>query len=147
MDKSFIGYVKGWEEEMDFICEDPSKVSFMSSCYFIGFGIGMMLFPIPDLFGRRPAISYSVFGYLVAMGLLLLVPTIEARSAALLAMGFFHLKNSSSYVMCFELVQEEYKSVVATIINCFDGATLLFVGIYFIFCKNWIYFNYFMFGL
>lgn len=130
---------------MDLMCVDRSKVSFMTSCYFIGFGIGAVLFPLPDLYGRRKTLILSMVGYLMAIVMLLFSSTIFMRSASLFLIGFFHLKNSISYVVCFESVCDAHKSSVSTAINAFDGATLIFLGTYFIFVKNWFPYQFVMF--
>ena len=109
----------------------------MTSCYFIGFGFGMLLFPMPDYYGRRPSLILSMTGYLVAITVCLFVPTLLYRSIALFFIGFFHLKNTASFVLCFEIVEDDKKGITSTSINTFDGATLVFLGTYFIFVKNW----------
>ena len=136
-DKEALGYLDAWEIEMDLMCVERSQVSFMTSCYFIGFGAGIILFPLPVLYGRRKALMLSMAGYLVAITMLLFIPTIAMRSISLFMIGFFHLKNSSSYVLCFEVMQDKDKATSSTAINAFDGATLIFLGTYFIFIKDW----------
>jgi MFS family permease len=145
VDKSDIGYIYGWEEEMNLLCVDPTQVSAMTSLYFVGFGVGIILFPMPDMYGRRPSLLISMFGYLVSIVTLLQFPSMTMRSIALFGIGFFHLKNSASFVYCFELVQDDRKSAVSTAINAFDGATLVFLGTYFIYVDDWYYYQFVMF--
>lgn len=132
-----LGYLNNWDIEMDLICVERSKVALMTSFYFIGFGVGIFLFPFPEVFGRWKILTLSMLGYLITMGVLLSFPTILVRSICLFLMGFFHLKNSQSYVMCFESVEDRHKAYCSTAINSWDGATLVFVGVYFIFVKDW----------
>ena len=145
VDKTAIGYLQAWEEEMNLMCVPRSQVSFMTSCYFIGFGVGIILFPLPDLYGRRKALLVSMAGYLVAITMLLFFKSMTMRSISLFLIGFFHLKNSSSYVLCYETVQDKHKALSSTAINAFDGATLIFLGTYFIFVKDWFPYQFIMF--
>lgn len=117
----------------------------MTSMYFIGFGAGIILFPVPDLYGRRKALLISMAGYLIAITICLFFRDLTMRSISLFLIGFFHLKNSSSYVLCFETVQDKDKATTSTAINTFDGSTLIFLGTYFIFVKNWFYYQFVMY--
>lgn len=130
---------------MNLICEDRNKVSLMTAFYFIGFGVGIFLFPLPDKFGRFKVLGVSMFGYIIAIACLLWIPTITVRSVCLFLIGFFHLKNSQAYVICFECVEDRHKPAVSTAINAFDGSTLIFLGTYFIFIKDWFPYQLFMF--
>ena len=122
-------------------CTPRSQISFMTSCYFIGFGVGIFLFPMPDLYGRKPSIFFSMVGYLVAMVICLFTKTILWRSISLFLIGFFHLRSTTSFVMCFDVVPKSSKSITATAINSYDGATLIFMGIYFAFIKDWFWYQ------
>ena len=125
---------------METECTSRSKISLMTSCYFIGFGLGVFLFKLPDRYGRRPSLFVCMTGYLLAQFYLLFKPTLLARSIALFMYGFFHLRQSVSFVLCFETVPKQSKPTTSTAINSFDGATLIFIGTYFVFIKNWFYY-------
>ena len=79
-------------------------------------------------------------GYLAAITTCLFCPVLLYRSVSLFFIGFFHLKNTASFVLCFETVEDKHKAITSTTINTFDGATLVFLGTYFIFIKNWFWY-------
>ena len=125
---------------MNMECTPRDQVNTMVSMYFIGFGFGILLYAMPDYYGRRPTLILSMTGYLVAITLLLFNTSMHYRSIALFMIGFFHMKNTSSFVLCFESVEDEKKAITCTSINCFDAPTLVWIGIYFIYFKNWFMF-------
>ena len=100
-----------------------------------------MLFEIPNKYGRRIALLFSMIGYLSASVILIFRPAMISRSIALFMYGFFHLRSTVSFVLCFETSPKESNSTTSTAVNSFDGATLVFVGIYFYFIKNWFWYQ------
>ena len=125
---------------MGLICYSRSKVSFLTSLYFIGFGFGMIFFNMTDLYGRKFAIIFSMTGYLIAMILCLMSANFIHRSVSLFMIGFFHLKISASFVFCMESIPNDKKSIVTTFQCVVDSSTMVFVGIYFVFVKNWFWY-------
>ena len=118
-------------------CYPRSQVSLLVTYYFIGFGFGVIFYPIPDLYGRKTALVFAMTGYLAAFALLLLNPSFQSRSISLFLIGFFHLRSTSSFVLCMDIAPDDSKFITTTTMNIIDGGTLIYMGIYFMFIKDY----------
>lgn len=97
--------------------------------YYIGFALGLFLFPAPDVFGRKKTMTVVMMMFLAAGFTSLLSPIMWVKSAGYFVQGLLHLKITLSYTHMFELVDDDYKSFCATIINAMDGFSFGFTGL------------------
>lgn len=81
---------------MDLMMEDDLTVKKTNSFYFIGFALGALFFPFPDLLGLKATMNIvlpiNVFGaYLVNFG-----NTLALKSIGYFVLGFGHIKITTS---------------------------------------------------
>ena len=81
---------------MDLMMVDDLTVHKTNSYYFIGFALGALFFPFPDLIGLKSSMNIvlpiNVFGtYLVVFG-----QTLDLKSLGYFILGFGHLKITMS---------------------------------------------------
>lgn len=138
-DTAASGYIENWAQQMSLTCVSEAKVGLMITAYFVSYAVGgLLLFPLPDRWGRRK--TFALFGGLSILGqfLILLVPNYTARLCGYCLMGVSGIKNSACYVWLFDLVQTKHKSIVCGLINSFDCLTLFVVCFYFKYISvNW----------
>ena len=108
------------------MCRDPIEVNRKGSLYFLGYGVGIIFFFLPDLKGRRGSMKYILPIYSIAHYMTVFPKNLEIRALGLFLQGIFHLKVSLSYTHMLELVEEKNKAMASTLITCFDSASLIF---------------------
>jgi MFS family permease len=117
---------------MGFECASQSKIGAMFLCYVFSAGLsGLVLFSLPDRWGRVKSMRFFGGINLLAQLLVIFVPNYYSRLIGFTLMGMTQLKGSISYVWMFESVETKDKSTVCGIMNCFDAATLGVMCIYF----------------
>ena len=89
--------------------------------------MGILLFPTPDLYGRKRMITIAALMSVVGCWLTMAGPTKLLKSVGYFVLGFFHIRGSLCYIMSFEFNVDVYKSVNCTIINVVDGLTMFFL--------------------
>lgn len=62
-DTSYEFYLENWYAQMDMMCMSFSEIGFIFTLYYIGFGIGGVLFPMPDRIGRRKTLLIAGFAH------------------------------------------------------------------------------------
>ena len=71
--------------------------------------------------------------YLFSAGLMTYSLSLRQKSIGYFIMGILHLKVTVSYTHIFELIDDDYKGLCATVLNVVDAITLGVVGFCFIF--------------
>lgn len=124
---------------MDLVCEDMVAVNFMISARYIAYGItGMLIFTVPNLFGRKWTIAITSLIIIIAQFLMIFVPTYEARLIGFIFFGISMLKASLPYVYIAELVPPANANTTCSLMTSYDSATLLIFNAYLIFIsRDW----------
>ena len=125
-----------WFVTMDLMCYSPLKYLSMLSWFFVGYGIGIILFFLPDLLGRR----YMMMRCLIPVNLWVMYvgtfsKNLELIKIASFVHGFFHIKNTLCYTHNVELVPDKYKTLVCTCINAFNCSEYMVLGIFYQFIE------------
>ena len=107
------------------MCQTTSENNKICSFFFIGFGFGLLLFFLPDTFGRKYAFNCVLPFHLLGNFLTVYGNTAGLKSLGFFIMGVFHLKITLSYTYILELVEETKKPMASTIINAFDSSSNL----------------------
>mmetsp|Transcript_24412 Transcript_24412/g.17166 ORF Transcript_24412/g.17166 Transcript_24412/m.17166 type:complete len:143 (+) Transcript_24412:91-519(+) len=99
--------------------------------YYVGYGLGSVLFAIPDRIGRYK--TMVVFGYLhlITQFMVIFCQNYYTKSCAFFLMGFFHIKTSLSFVYLFELSPQKNKMLACSFVNLIDALPLVLGCIYF----------------
>mmetsp|Transcript_5997 Transcript_5997/g.10187 ORF Transcript_5997/g.10187 Transcript_5997/m.10187 type:complete len:304 (+) Transcript_5997:453-1364(+) len=118
------------------MCSDKKIVASTLSLYFVGYFSGSLLFPFPDVMGRSSVIKYSFFFVILGQVLVIYVNNLTIKGLGFFIHGFFHIRASMCYVMLFELVEDQYKSLTCTILNVVDGFTMGVTCIWFMFVSQ-----------
>ena len=99
VDQSVSNFVINWQQEMDLMCFDRSKINLMVTAYVIGFGTaGLLFFRLPDKWGRKK--TMGVFGtiHILSQCVITFLPSFPVRMCGFLVMGACQFKNSTCYV-------------------------------------------------
>lgn len=139
VDTSYEYYLNNWYVEMDLVCASKVKTNFMISAQYIAYGIaGLLLFPMPDRFGRKASMLINFGVHLVAQYVIIFMPSYQARLIGFLFYGLSQLKNSVVYVYAVELVPARRSGPVNISLTSFDSATMAIVCLYFLLIsKDW----------
>ena len=70
--------------------------------------------------------------YILGSGLAVFGPTLYIKAIGLFLQGLFHVKITLSYTHLFELVDEDAKSLCATVLGVAVSSTLAISGIFYI---------------
>ena len=118
---------------MNLVCADMVAINFMISARYIAYGItGILIFKVPNLFGRKWTIAITSLFIIIAQFLMIFVPTYEARLIGFILFGISMLKASLPYVYISELVPPENTSTTASLMTSYDSSTLVFLNIFFL---------------
>ena len=120
-----------WYVTMDLVCVDPQAYNGVASYFFVGYLVGVILFWMPDRLGRRATISILLPNVLLSCACAIFGDTMFIKSVGYFFLGFFHMKISLSFTYAIELVPNNYKSTMTTIIAAGDAASPLLSGFYF----------------
>ena len=88
VDESYDYYLNNWFVQMDLLCINPVRTSSMISAKYIAYGIaGLLLFAMPDRYGRKFTMIVNFAVHLVAQYLILFESAYWARSMGLILYG------------------------------------------------------------
>jgi len=124
-------FFENWFVTMDLICVNPLTYLPIASYFFIGYGIGVVFFFLPESIGRKKTIALFNSIYIYAVYLLAFDERIVMKKLGFFLEGLFHLKISTSFTHALELVPESKKSIVFTVMLPFDSASILIACLYF----------------
>ena len=97
-------YIENWYVTIDLMCIQKIDYLFTVSMFFIGYGLGIVFFFIPDYIGRKKAMMLFLPLNIIAIFAVSFSQYLTIMKIGLLLIGMFHLKSSISYTHCFELV-------------------------------------------
>mmetsp|Transcript_10805 Transcript_10805/g.14541 ORF Transcript_10805/g.14541 Transcript_10805/m.14541 type:complete len:115 (+) Transcript_10805:500-844(+) len=105
----------------------------MVSARYIAYGVaGLLLFSVPDKFGRKWTLFVNFLIQVVAAFTMILVPTYEARLISFIFFGLCMLKVSVAYIYIAELVPAAYTTKTSVALTSFDSTTLMIINFYFL---------------
>ena len=116
---------------MDLVCANMLSINFMVSARFIAYGItGLLVFSVPDRFGRKWTLAITNFIMVVAQLLMIFVPTYEARFVGFVLFGVAMLKQSLPYVYIAEVVPPSNVASTSVTMTSFDLSVLMIFNLY-----------------
>ena len=120
-----MGFFNNWAtDELDLLCKPVSSYNFVCSVYFICYAIGVALFMLPDLIGRRNTLMTTLTVYCIAGYLVVFSDNIHLKTIGYALQGWFHVKSTACFVQLTEIVPEDRKVIALTVISCFDSFTV-----------------------
>lgn len=124
---------------MDLVCASKIRTNSMISAKYIAYGVaGLLLFAMPDRFGRKFTMVVNFAVHLAAQYLILFDDDFWARSLGLILYGLAQLKQSVVYVWATELAPAANSTSVTVSLTCFDAGSLAFICTYFLFVsRDW----------
>mmetsp|Transcript_8570 Transcript_8570/g.14455 ORF Transcript_8570/g.14455 Transcript_8570/m.14455 type:complete len:294 (-) Transcript_8570:913-1794(-) len=128
VNKEQQNYYLNWFVADNLACEDTKRISSVSSFYFFGFSLGILLLSFPDQYGRKKSMTVILPFYVAASFLTIYSSNLNLKSVGYFMQGFLHSKITLSYSHMFELTNEENKGFCATFINAFDALSLFVLG-------------------
>lgn len=134
-DRTKEDFLENWYVELNLICEDNDYVNSRGSLYFIGYGLGVIFFFMPQTFGRKGTMNRVLPFYIFSCYFAIFPKSLEARAFGFFLQGIFHLKISTSYTHILELVEEKDKAMCSTILTGFDSGALLIA------CTTYLYYK------
>ena len=118
---------------MDLVCASKVRTNSMISAQYIAFGIaGILLFAMPDRYGRKFTMVLNFAVHLAAQYLILFDSDFWARSLGLILYGVAQLKQSVVYVWATELVPASHSTGVTVSLTAVDAGSLAFICTYFL---------------
>jgi MFS family permease len=119
-----------------------------ASVYFLGFAIGILLFFLPDRYGRKNTMLIISGPFIAAYFILTYIPQRELKALAFGIQGFLHIKTSLAYTHCQEFLCSRHKTISPTVITMFDSGSLLIFSFYLLLVsKNTYYIQTYYFWL
>lgn len=82
VDKSSFNYMHNWFTEYDLMCKETTSVNSATSMHYVGFGLGILLVPTPDIFGRKRTMNFVLIGYLIVATTSLLAPQLWLKGVS-----------------------------------------------------------------
>ena len=83
LDKSKAEYLNNWYVKMDLVCTGDLEIDQFMSTYFVGFGLGIFLFSLPDMFGKKRTMSVLMTFFILASYLSVFGETLKVKGLGL----------------------------------------------------------------
>ena len=91
---------------MDLICTPSVLYSTIYSVMLLGYILGAVLFPMPDIFGRKKVIRATFLIQIVTNLIIVFGNSMTVKAIGFFFYGFFHTKNSVCFVYLYEIVED-----------------------------------------
>ena len=99
--------------------------------FFIGYGVGILLFFLPDKIGRKGTMKFVLPAHIIASFISVFGNSLYLKSVGFFLQGVLHLRITISYCHCLELVMDKHKPIASTAINSLDsGSIMIMAGIF-----------------
>lgn len=125
-------YLNNWYVTRDLMCTPKIDYIFICSLYYIAYGIGIIIFFVPDYFGRKVTMNINLPIYMVATAVVVFSNDMQTMKIATFVLGFFHLKSTCAFTQAVELVADKYKTRTIIMLNAFYFACMVFVGMFYL---------------
>lgn len=122
--------MNNWWYQLDYMCEPKSTVNSIVSYFFVGQGVGIALFFMPDILGRKLTMSISLVMNILGGYLILFKSDMAYLRLGYFFQGVFHQRITISFMHCMELVEERHKEVMTTMIQAFDAGSIMLACFY-----------------
>jgi MFS family permease len=107
VDTTDRNYMINWIQEMGMMCTPRVSIQWIVTIYYVAFGLGgLLLWPLPDKWGRKYTLAFFGFFHLICQWVMLLIPSYWVRFGTFAVMGFCQLKNAVCYSWLFEIVEQ-----------------------------------------
>lgn len=128
-DRSHEEFYENWFTKLNLTCTDKNSYGSIGSLYFIGYGIGICLYSLPDKVGRMGTMFIVMPMQIIAFAMVVFGQDVTTKALGSFFTGYFHIKISNCYTHIYELVQEKHRAISATMISFLDDTTLMIVGL------------------
>ena len=126
VDTSSDRYLYNWYLSIDLKCNTDDEIASIPASYFFGYGCGLMLFFLPDKFGRKMTMNMVLPLYIISSHITVYGKTINAKKLGFFLQGYLHIKYTNLYTHAMELVPEKYKHITCTAITGLDAGPMLY---------------------
>ena len=113
------------------MCEPVISYSSIGSFYFIGYGVGVVFFFVPDQFDRKGTMKWFIPLFTYGAYLSTFSKNLSDISLGLFIMGLFHHKSNLTFTHGIELVSDKYTKLVTTIPNSWDVSIFMQMGLFY----------------
>jgi MFS transporter, SP family, xylose:H+ symportor len=142
VDKSYEFYLDNWYLEMDLMCTPAATIGLIITAYYIGYIIGGLFSGLPDKYGRKISLAFSLAISNLGLTIMLFSSSFTLRLISFGLLGLSQIKNVVSYVWLSECVPLPLKPRSYTLINIADALPMVIVCIYYLaISRDWIYIN------
>jgi len=86
--------------------------SSITSFYFVGYGLGIIFFFVPDTLGRKGSMNIFASLYTINTYLSTYPKNIALLKIGFFFNGFFHMKHSLCYMHGVELMPDKHKALI-----------------------------------
>lgn len=106
------------------MCMKPHSTHLVS-WYFITYFFGVIFFFLPDYLGRKTTMSLILIPVTIGNLMLVYSDSLFIKSIGYSICGFFHIRLTLSYTICYELIPDGLKNASSTFINFYDISTMI----------------------
>lgn len=102
--------IRNWHHQLKLMCDYGSRQELevameeTISFYMIGYFLGMILFPIPDIYGRKTPLIVTLILTIIGQILTVYGTSLQIKSIGIFIQGFLHIKNNLCFITLFEVV-------------------------------------------
>ena len=132
MNKSADDFLMNWYVTRDLMCTSQLDYLMVVSLYYIGYGIGISLFFIPDYFGRKVAMNATLPINIGGSALIVFSRNLNLMKLGAFITGMFHVKTTCSFTHAVELVPDKYKTRTVVMINAIYFSCMVLVGMFYL---------------
>ena len=111
--------------QLDLVCTPSIQINQIGAWYFIGYGLGIVFFMLPDLIGRKGAMKFIMPLNIIGCYMTIYTNTLFLKTLGYFIQGVFHLKVSTSFMHLQELVPEEHRDKAVTIVTSIDSSMVI----------------------
>jgi len=124
-------YFDNWFIDLDLMCKTTGEINQVASMFFIGYGIGVLLFFLPDKIGRKGTMKFILPAHIMASFVSVFGQSLYLKSVGFLLQGVLHLRITISYCHCLELMMDKDKPIASTAINSLDSGSIMIMSLIF----------------
>ena len=146
VDETYDYYLNNWYVQMDLVCASKVRTNSMISYQYVAYGIaGVLLFAMPDRYGRKFTMVLNYGVHVAAQYLILFESAFWARLLGIVLFGVAQLKQSVVYVWATELAPAKNSTAITVSLTSFDAGSLGIICIYFLaVSRDWFPLMFFM---
>jgi len=135
VNKNADDFLNNWYVTRDLMCVKEIDYLMLASLYYIGYGVGIIFFFIPDYFGRKVAMNSTLPIGMAASALCIFSHNLSVMKLGAFIVGLFHLKTTCSFTHAVELVPDKYKTRTIVMVNAYYFSSMVIIGMFYLLCK------------